>query len=170
MNERDTDMYGLPADDVVEATTTEWIEETPTGQTGTRQSKQSSGASTKQKASNAVDKAEQKASKAADKASQKADQVIDQATSATDTGMDKAAGGMDKLAGEIRHQGQSMGSGSMQSAATSVAGALESGAQFLRENDTEELMNELEGVIRRKPMESMLVAAGVGFLLARAIR
>jgi hypothetical protein len=31
-------------------------------------------------------------------------------------------------------------------------------------------MTELEGVIRRKPVESMVVAAGVGFLLARAVR
>jgi cell division septum initiation protein DivIVA len=170
MSERNTDMYGMPADDVVEATTTEWIETPPTGQTGRRQSQKNSGSSTKQKASNAVDTAEQKASKVADKASQTADQVIDQATSATDTGMDKAAGGMDKLAGEIRHQGQSMGSGTMQSAATSVADALESGAQFLRDKDTDELMTDLEGVIRRKPVESMLVAAGVGFFLAKAIR
>jgi hypothetical protein len=170
MNERETDMYGMPADDVVEATSTEWIEDAPTSPRGSRQNQKSSGSSTKQKASDAVDKAQQKASKVTDKASQTADQVLDQATSATDTGMDKAAGGMDKLAGEIRHQGQSMGSGSVQSAATSVADALESGAQFLRDKDTDELMSDLEGMIRRKLVESMLVAAGVGFLLAKAIR
>jgi ElaB/YqjD/DUF883 family membrane-anchored ribosome-binding protein len=170
MNERETDMYDMPADDIVEATTTDWVDTTPAGRAGSRQGQKSSGSSTKQKATKAMDKAEQTAGKVADTASQKADQVIDQAASATDTGMDKAAGGMDKLAGEIRHQGQSMGGGTMQSAAASVADALENSAQFLREKDTDELMTELEGVIRRKPVESMLVAAGVGFLLAKAVR
>jgi len=29
---------------------------------------------------------------------------------------------------------------------------------------------ELENMVRRKPVESMLVAAGIGFLLAKAVR
>jgi ElaB/YqjD/DUF883 family membrane-anchored ribosome-binding protein len=101
---------------------------------------------------------------------EKAGQMADQATAKADAGMDKAASGLDRAAETIRERGESMGGGTVADAATMAADRLEQGAQFLRENDTDQLIAELEALVRRKPVESLLVAAGVGFLLSKALR
>lgn len=96
--------------------------------------------------------------------------MTDQAASKADAGMEKAASGLDSLAGTIRDKSQSMGGGQMQSIATTAADKMESGAEMLRHTDSEQLISELEALVRRKPVESMLVAAGIGFLFAKAMR
>lgn len=101
---------------------------------------------------------------------EKAGQMADQATAKADAGMDKAATGLDRAAETLRERGESMGEGTAANAATMAADRLEQGAQFLRENDTDQLIAELEALVRRKPVESLLVAAGVGFLLSKALR
>jgi ElaB/YqjD/DUF883 family membrane-anchored ribosome-binding protein len=121
----------------------------------------------------AKDKASQmteQAGAAFDTVKDKASQVTDQASTAADAGMDKAATGLDTLAGTLRDRGESMGGGSVGSIATTAADKLESGAQMLRSTDTEQLMTDLEALVRRKPMESVLVAAGIGFVLSKIVR
>jgi predicted nucleotidyltransferase len=44
---------------------------------------------------------------------------------------------------------------------------LESTGSYLREKDTDQLMSDIEALIRRKPVESLLVAAGAGFVLSK---
>jgi hypothetical protein len=63
-----------------------------------------------------------------------------------------------------------MSDGTMHTVATTAADKLQSSADMLRSKDTDELIDELEALIRRKPVESLLVAAGVGFLLSRGMR
>lgn len=99
---------------------------------------------------------------------QKAGTLADQASSTMDTGIEKASGGLDTLAGTIRDKSQSLGGA--QSMANTAADKLESGAQMLRGQNTEQLVSDLESLVRRKPVESMLVAAGVGFILSKALR
>jgi hypothetical protein len=96
--------------------------------------------------------------------------MTDQAASKADAGMEKAASGLDTLAGTIRDKSQTMGGGQMQSIASTAADKMESGAEMLRHTDSEQLVSELEALVRRKPVESMLVAAGIGFLFAKAMR
>ena len=105
-----------------------------------------------------------------DTAKDRATQMTDQATSAVDTGMDKAASGLDTAAGTLRDRGESMGGGSMASLATTAADKMEAGAQLLREKDTEQIVSDLEALVRRKPVESLLVAAGIGFVLSKIVR
>jgi ElaB/YqjD/DUF883 family membrane-anchored ribosome-binding protein len=105
-----------------------------------------------------------------DTAKDRATQMTDQATSAVDTGMDKAASGLDTVAGTLRDRGESMGSGSMGSLATTAADKMEAGAQILREKDTEQILSDLEALVRRRPVESLLVAAGIGFVLSKIVR
>jgi ElaB/YqjD/DUF883 family membrane-anchored ribosome-binding protein len=101
-------------------------------------------------------------------AKSQASKVADQASSAVDTGMDKAASGLDAAAESLREPGERMTSvGSM---ATSAADKLEAGAQFLREKDTDQIVSDLETLIRRKPVESVLVAAGLGFVFSKIVR
>jgi ElaB/YqjD/DUF883 family membrane-anchored ribosome-binding protein len=63
-----------------------------------------------------------------------------------------------------------MGGGSVASIATTAADKMEAGAQMLREKDTEQIVSDLEALVRRKPVESLLVAAGIGFVLSKIVR
>jgi ElaB/YqjD/DUF883 family membrane-anchored ribosome-binding protein len=112
----------------------------------------------------------EQADKVISTATERASKVADQASSSADAGKERAAGGLDTLAGTIRDKSQSMGGGQVQTMATAAADKLESGAQMLRSQNTDQLVSELEALIRRKPVESLLVAAGAGFILSRALR
>jgi ElaB/YqjD/DUF883 family membrane-anchored ribosome-binding protein len=114
--------------------------------------------------------ATEQAGSAIDAAKERATQLTDQATTAADAGMDKAAGGLDTLAGTLRDRGEAMGGGSMATIATTAAEKMEAGAQVLREKDTEQIVSDLEALVRRKPIESVLVAAGIGFVLSKIVR
>lgn len=59
--------------------------------------------------------------------------------------------------------------GMMHDAACSVAGSLESCGQYISDNDFSAMSEDLTNVIRRNPIPSVLIAAGVGFLLAKAV-
>jgi ElaB/YqjD/DUF883 family membrane-anchored ribosome-binding protein len=58
--------------------------------------------------------------------------------------------------------------GVMHDAARSVADSLESCGQYIAEHDFAAMGEDLTNVIRRNPIPSVLIAAGFGFLLARA--
>lgn len=96
--------------------------------------------------------------KDAAKAQDKADQGIDAATS-----------GLTQAADMLRSQGEQQG-GSVGSVATKTAERLDSASQYLQGKDSEQLLNDLEALARRKPVESLLVAAGVGFVLSKVLR
>jgi hypothetical protein len=116
-----------------------------------------------------MDQVQHKASELTDQASAKASQVGDQATARADQGLDIAAEKLHQGAEMLRDRSQSMGEGQMSNMATMAADRLDQGATFLRSKDTEQLITELEGVIRRRPVESLLVAVGAGYLLSRAL-
>jgi ElaB/YqjD/DUF883 family membrane-anchored ribosome-binding protein len=116
------------------------------------------------------DQVKEQADKVISTATQKMGGLADQATSSADAGIEKAAGGLDTLAGTIRDKSQSLGGGQMESIATTTADKLASGAEMLRGQNSDQLVSELEALVRRKPMESLLVAAGVGFVLSKALR
>lgn len=117
-----------------------------------------------------IGQATQRVGAIGDQVSSKASTIADQATTKADAGMEKAAGGLETLAGTLREKSESMGGGQVQSIATTAANKLESGAEMLRQKDTDQLVSELEALVRRKPVESLLVAAGVGFLFSKALR
>ena len=58
----------------------------------------------------------------------------------------------------------------MQATATTTADQLAAEAQYLRDKDSQQLVTGLGMLVRRKPTESLLVAAGVGSMLAKALR
>jgi ElaB/YqjD/DUF883 family membrane-anchored ribosome-binding protein len=105
-----------------------------------------------------------------DTASSKASELGDRATEQADAGMEKAASGMDSLAGTLRDRGQSMEEGQLQSAAMTAADKLESGAEKLRQTDTEQLIAQLETMVRQKPVQSLVIAAAAGYLFSKALR
>jgi ElaB/YqjD/DUF883 family membrane-anchored ribosome-binding protein len=97
--------------------------------------------------------------------------MADQATAAADQGIDKAATGLDKAADMIRERGEQLsGHSGAQSSVTMVADKLDTASVYLRDKDSQQLMADLEALVRRKPTESLLVAAGVGFLFSKILR
>ena len=58
----------------------------------------------------------------------------------------------------------------MAEAADTAADTLERAGAYLREQDLTSIRADLEGLIRRHPLESLLVGLGVGYLLARSMR
>ena len=156
---------------------------TRTGQTGgssssttnAGRSKNPSGQPTDQnvgtmdRAKDVLTDAQHKASDLGGQAASKASELGEQATSQADAGMVKAADGLDSLASTIRSRTDSMGDNQVHTMAATAADKIESGAEMLRSKDTDQLVSDLESFVRRKPVESLLIAAGVGYMLSRAL-
>jgi len=112
-----------------------------------------------------VGKAQDRAGELAGKAQEMGGVAQDKA----DAGMDKAATGLDQAAGMLRSQG-SQHEGAIGTAATRTADTLESASHYLREKNTDQLVDDIETFVRKRPVESVLIAAGVGYLLSRVVR
>ena len=117
------------------------------------------------------EKAQQVASDVKDKAQQVADkaqdigqQAVDRADDATTT----VGGKMADVAQTIREKAPM--SGPVANAADTAANTLERAGTYLQEQDLADMRSDLEGIIRRHPIESLLVGLGVGYLLARSTR
>lgn len=118
-----------------------------------------------EKAGQLSDKADEVTGKAQEKAGEMSDKAHDQA----DKGIDAASSGLGSAADTIRQQGEQRG-GTVGTAATKTADTLESASKYLRDKDSDQLVKDLESLVREKPVESLLVAAGVGFLLSKLFR
>ena len=71
---------------------------------------------------------------------------------------------MKSLANVIREKAPH--EGKMGTTATKVAGGLESVSYYLQEKKFEHLGEDLSGLVRRYPLQALLVGLGLGFLLA----
>lgn len=118
-----------------------------------------------------ADKAQQVAGDVKDKAQQVADkaqdlgqQAVDRADATTTTVGEK----MSDVAQTIREKAPM--SGPMAGAADTAANTLERAGTYLQQQDLADMRADLEGLIRRHPIESLLVGLGVGYLLARSMR
>ncbi len=118
-----------------------------------------------QKAGQLSDKADEVTGKAQEKAGEMSDKAQDKA----DQGIDAAASGLGSAADTIRQQGEQRG-GTAGTAAAKTADTLESASKYLRDKDSGQLIDDLESLVRQKPVESLLVAAGVGFILSKLFR
>lgn len=72
---------------------------------------------------------------------------------------------MKGLAGQVRDR--SPQEGTFGTAAESVAKNLESAGAYLEEKDFGGMVEDLTALVRRYPMQSLLIGMGIGFLLAR---
>jgi hypothetical protein len=76
------------------------------------------------------------------------------------------AGGMRSVAGTIRdHAPQGM----LGTAAGSVADTLESGGRYLEQEGFSGMAEDVIAIVRRHPIPSMLICAGIGFCLGRML-
>lgn len=72
------------------------------------------------------------------------------------------------LAGAIRDHAPR--EGTIATAATAVAGGLESASTYLKEKDYENLATDLTALVRNYPIPALVVGVGVGYLLARGMK
>ena len=119
---------------------------------------------TADKAHDTIDAARDKAADLADQAQKVGSQVADKADAATTTVGEK----MTDVAQTIREKAPT--SGPVADAADTAAETLERAGSYLREQDLSDIRADLEGLIRRHPIESLLIGLGVGYLLARSMR
>jgi len=131
---------------------------------------------------NVADKAQQVASEAKDKAQQVADKAQDLGAQAVDKAQDLGAQAIDRadaatttIGGKMNDAAQTIRdnaptSGPVANAAGTAADTLEQAGSYLQKQDLSDIRADLEGIIRRHPVESLLVGLGVGYLLARSMR
>jgi ElaB/YqjD/DUF883 family membrane-anchored ribosome-binding protein len=120
----------------------------------------------KDKAADVAGTAQQKAGEVADQAQQKAGELTGQAHTMSDKGLDSAAAGLGQAASMLREQGEGR-DGTLGTAAGKTAETLDQASTYLRDHDTDQLVTDLEAMVRQRPVESVLVAAGIGFLLSK---
>jgi ElaB/YqjD/DUF883 family membrane-anchored ribosome-binding protein len=97
------------------------------------------------------------------------------ASAAADTGRNRVADKLDEFGDRLEQRGrESEGRGGLQQRAGRVAvragNTLEDGAEYIRSHDFDEMRDDLERQIREKPLMSVGIALGAGFLLARILR
>jgi len=129
---------------------------------GSQEGKTDVGQKTQETASTLGQKAREMASNVSEKAQNVGSAVAEKA----DDAISAVGSGMTSLAGTIREKGPH--GGMLASAASGVASGLQTGGEYLREHGMGDMFNDLTAVVRRYPIQSLLVGFGVGFLLARA--
>jgi ABC-type transporter Mla subunit MlaD len=110
------------------------------------------------------DKAAEVASDVRDKAQQAGEQAVARADAATTTMGEK----MTDVAQTIRQKAPI--SGPVADAADTAADTLQRAGTYLQQQDLSDMRADLEGIIRRHPIEALLIGLGIGYLLARSTR
>jgi hypothetical protein len=72
---------------------------------------------------------------------------------------------METLAGKVREKAPA--EGSLGTAASSVADKLEGAGAYLQEKGFDDMVEDLTALVRRYPMQSLLIGMGLGYLLGR---
>ena len=75
---------------------------------------------------------------------------------------------MSSLGHQLRDRGPQ--GGMLGSATSAVATGLERSGEFLHDQGLSGMVDEVQGLIRRFPVQAMFVGVGLGFLMARAFR
>lgn len=108
-----------------------------------------------------------KAEELAGAAKAKSAEIGSQATERVDEAISSAGQQMSNLAQTLREHAPD---GKVKEVAETAAGALERSGQYLQQADIQTVRSDLEMLIRRHPVESLLIGFGLGFVLARGMR
>jgi hypothetical protein len=114
-----------------------------------------------------ADDARSKADDLAGTVRDKADEVGTQASDKINSALTSTGQQISNLAQTVRERAPE---GQVGEIAGATADALDRGGRYLQDQDLEGLRSDVEGIIRRYPIQSLLVGAGVSFLLARSMR
>ena len=116
-----------------------------------------------------TDQAQRSGTQARQDMSQKATEFTEKTREKADEGMNKAAGTMEDTAQKLR--GRTEDKGGMQAkAGEKVAEGMEKTAGYLREKDTQQIMDDVEQYVREHPVQAIAGALFGGFVIARILR
>lgn len=104
----------------------------------------------------------------ADKAADVKDRVADfgrKTADKIDASREPAASSLDKTASALHSK-----SDRVASAAHATADKIQATADYVRQTDLKEMVNDVQDLVKRYPGQSLAAAAAVGFLLARVMR
>jgi ElaB/YqjD/DUF883 family membrane-anchored ribosome-binding protein len=108
-----------------------------------------------------------------DRAREMTDQARERVSGAAETARHRTADGLDRAAhrleGMVDEQGVD-GGGRLAGTAHTVAGGIESTAEFIRSPDVERLRADVEDVVRDNPGRTLLTTFAVGFIIGRLLR
>ena len=107
-------------------------------------------------------------SDAAHQAKQRAADIGRNAAQSFEKGKDSAVQTLQNTASKIRSTAPQ--SGRVGAVANRAADTIDRTATYMRDHDMRDMMGDVEGVVRRNPGPSLLVAAAFGFLIGSAIR
>jgi len=127
------------------------------------------------KAQNAMDTVKEKAADVRDKAADVMSDVKDKAQQVSSTVATKADAATDTMGAKMTDVAQTIRekapeTGPVADVADKAAHTMEKAGTYLQDHDLASMRADLEGIIRRHPMEAMLIGLGVGYLLARSRR
>ena len=114
-----------------------------------------------------LDDARHKAGDLAETARQKTSEATAVAADKVETAMNATGEQFTNLAQTVRERAPE---GRVGDVATTAADAIERSGQYLQQADLQSIRGDLERIIRGRPIESLLVGLGVGYLLARSMR
>jgi ElaB/YqjD/DUF883 family membrane-anchored ribosome-binding protein len=124
---------------------------------------------------NLKNKVEDKLEEGREKMHEAVDSGRERMNDAVDSGRNRLAGQLETIGDRLEERGRDMeNAGGVQRRAGHVAvrasEALDSSADYLRSHDAGEMRDDLERAIRERPLFSVGMAVGAGFLLARLLR
>ncbi len=96
---------------------------------------------------------------------EKVGEVGSQVNQKADAAMTSMGEGLSSVARGVRQSGPAISD-----AAARTAETIERAGNYLRDSDLKDLGRDFGQVVKQHPVPAMLAAAGVGFLLARAMR
>ena len=87
-----------------------------------------------------------------------------------DEGRTTAAEGLESAASTLHQKADALPGGqSVKGAAHKAADALDSTANYLRENDVKSMLSDVQKIVKNNPGSALLIAAALGFLVARSL-
>jgi hypothetical protein len=102
--------------------------------------------------------------------------VTDKARDAASTVGQRVSGAASAVGHKAEEATHSVGSGmeslagTVRGASSTVADSLERGGRYLKEEGLSGVGQDLTNVVRRHPVPALLIALGIGFLIARSTR
>ncbi len=120
------------------------------------------------KAHDTVDRVYDKAQQVAGEVRQQTERIGDDMADRANTATTNVGEKISDVAETIRQKAPT--SGPIADAADTAADTLQRAGTYLQQQDLSDIRADLEGLIRRHPIESLLVGLGVGYLLARSMR
>ena len=120
---------------------------------------------------NAAQTAKDKLDNAAAAAKQKVSEAGRQASDQLDEKRETAADALHSTASAIHEKAENLPGGeTVENLAHSAADKLETTAGYIRKHDFSAMFSDIQNVLKRNPVPSVLIAASIGFLIGRRFR